>query len=85
MKVDVYRSLLRINAAFEEVIQGLAELRASPAFQVRELDRFAALSKETRATTNSYLTSAMETAETAEAGRRYRQRRRRERREEATP
>ena len=39
------------------------------------MDRCAALAKENRAVTNSYLAGVIEAAETAEAGRRYRKRR----------
>ena len=44
--------------------------------------RFAALVKEARAATNSYVTSVIEIAENAEAGRHFGKRLRRERREE---
>jgi hypothetical protein len=71
VKLDVYQHLLRINAGHDQVIRSLAALRKHAAFQRSELARFSALSKETRAATNSFLLGAMETAETDEAGRRF--------------
>jgi len=62
---------LRLNQGFDQILTALAALRRHPAFPAGELERFAALSKETRAATNSFLTSVMEAAETAEAGRCY--------------
>ena len=82
VKLDVYENLLRINAGFDEAIQGLAALRKHAAFHRSTLERFAALSKETRAATNSYVASVIETAETNEAGRRFRERRAQERADE---
>ena len=71
MKLNIYQNLLKINAGFDQVIDGLAALRKHAAFHRGELDRFSALSKETKSATNSYLLGAMETAETNEAGRRF--------------
>ena len=71
MKLNIYQHLLQINAGYSQVIRSLAALRTYSAFDRGELARFSALSKETRATTNSYLLSAMETAETEEAGQRF--------------
>lgn len=82
MKLSVYQHLLEINAGFDQVVQGLAALRRDPHFQKRELDRYEALAKEARATTNSYIVGVLEHAETAEAGRRFGRRWERERREE---
>jgi len=84
MKVDIYEQLFFINRAFGEILSALAALSQHAAFPAGELERFAAWSKEVRASTNSYLTSVIETAETGDAGRRFRQRRRREQREEQT-
>jgi hypothetical protein len=84
MKVEIYEHLFIINRAFEEILAALAGLRQHPAFHRGELERFAALSKEARASTNSYLTGIIEVAETSAAGRRFRQRRRQEEREEQT-
>jgi hypothetical protein len=82
VKLDVYELLLRINAGFDQAIRGLAALQRHAAFHRSTLERFAALSKETRAATNSYVTSVIETAETNEAGRRFRERRAQERADE---
>ncbi len=82
MNVDIYKQLLRINQAHAEIVTALAALRKYPAFDTTTLDRFAALWKETRATTNSYLASVVEVAEADEAGRRYGKRRRREKQED---
>jgi hypothetical protein len=82
VKVSIYKHLLDINSGFEQVILALAALRKNDAFLARELDRFSALAKETRAATNSYLIGAIEHAETDEAGRRFGKRRGRELREE---
>ncbi len=82
MNVEIYNQLLRINQAHAEVVMALAVLRKHPAFDATTLDCFAALWKETRAATNSYLTGAIEIAETEEAGRRYSKRRRREKQED---
>jgi hypothetical protein len=82
MNVEVYNQLLRINQSHAEIVSALAVLRKYPAFDATTLDRFAALWKETRAATNSYLGSVIEIAETEEAGRRYGKRRRREKLED---
>ena len=82
MKLDVYENLRRINRGFELVIDGLTALRKHGAFHRGTLARFSALSKETRAATNSYLTSVIESAETDEAGRRFRERQAQERADE---
>ena len=74
LKLDIYQHLLSINAGYDQVIGSLAALRQYGAFQAGELARFSALSKETRAATNSYLVSVLETAETDDAGRRFRKR-----------
>jgi hypothetical protein len=73
---------LTFNRGFQQALEGLAALRQYPAFQARELDRCAALTKETRAVINSYLASIIEDAETTAAGRRYRKRRLQEKKEE---
>ncbi len=78
MKVEIYEQLLRLNRGFDEIITALAALRQHPAFPANELDRFTAVSKETRASTNSFLTAILEATETADAGRRYQKRRRQE-------
>ena len=80
MKLDVYEHLLRFNAGFDQAIQSLAALRKHSAFHRGVLERFAQLSKETRAATNSYLAAVIETGETEEAGRRFRKRKAQERR-----
>jgi len=71
-----------LNRGYEEVLTALAALGQHRAFPAAELERFAALSKENRASTNSFLLSIIESAETAEAGRRYHRRRRQEQQEE---
>ena len=82
LKLNIYQNLLKINAGFNEVIGGLAALRKHDAFHRGELDRFSALSKETKSATNSYLLGAMETAETNEAGQRFHKRLAKERSDE---
>jgi len=71
LKLDIYQHLLSINAGYAQVIRSLAALRKYGVFHAGELARFSALSKESRAATNSYLVATMETAETNEAGRRF--------------
>jgi hypothetical protein len=83
VKVPVYKHLLDINAGFDQVVRGLAALRKNDAFLSRELDRYSALAKETRAATNSYLIGVLERAETREAGRRFGKRWEREQWEES--
>lgn len=82
VKLDVYEHLLCINAGFDQAIRSLTALRRHGAFRRSTLERFTALSKETRAATNSYLVGAIETAETDEAGRRFRHRRLQEKSDE---
>jgi hypothetical protein len=82
VKLPVYKHLLDINAGFDQVVRGLAALRKYDAFLAKELDRYSALVKETRAATNSYLLGVLDQAETDEAGRRFGKRRDRELREE---
>ncbi len=82
MKLDVYEHLLRINAGFDQAIESLAALRKHSAFHRGMLERFAKLSKETRAATNSYLAGVIETGATEEAGRRFRKRKAQERADE---
>jgi len=82
MKLDVYENLLRINAGFEQAIRSLTALRRHAAFKGSALARFTALSKETRAATNSFLAGVIESAETEEAGRRFRERKAQERADE---
>ena len=82
MKLDIYQHLLSINAGYDQVIRSLAALRKYGVFNVGELARFSALSKESRAATSSYLVGAMEIAETTEAGRRFSKRLARERSDE---
>ena len=82
LKLNIYQNLLKINAGFDQVIDGLAALRKHGVFHRGELDRFSALSKETKSATNSYLLGAMETAETNEAGQRFHKRLAQERSDE---
>ncbi len=82
VKLPIYQHLLNLNAGFEQVVRALAALRKHDAFLARELDHYAALAKEARAATNSYILNAMESAETGQAVRRFGKRRERERREE---
>ena len=82
VKPSVYKHLLDVNAGFDQAIEGLAALRKNDAFVDRQLDRYIALVKETRAATNSYLVSVLEREETREAGRRFGKRPERELREE---
>ena len=82
MKLDVYEHLLRLNAGFEQAIQSLTALRKHAAFKGSALARFTALSKETRAATNSFLAGVIEGAETEDAGRRFRERKAQERADE---
>jgi len=82
LKLDIYQHLLSINAGYDQVIRSLAALRKYGVFHAGELARFSALSKESRAATNSYLVATMETAETTEAGRRFSKRLAQERSDE---
>jgi len=82
VKLEIYEHLLAINAGFDQVIRGLAALRKHDSFLGRELDRYSALAKESRAATTSFLIGVIERVETAEAGRRFGKRRDRELREE---
>ena len=82
MKLTVYEHLLDINIGFDQVIRGLAALRKHDVFLARELDRFSAIAKESRAATNSYLIGVIERNETQEAGRRFGKRREQEMRDE---
>lgn len=52
MKLPVYKHLFDINAGFDQVVRALAALRKNDAFLAKELDRYSALAKETRAATN---------------------------------
>jgi len=60
MNAGIYNQLLRINQAHAEIVAALAVLRKYPAFDATTLDHFAALWKETRAATNSYLAGAIQ-------------------------
>lgn len=71
MKLDVYEHLLTINTAFDQLARCLIALQRHRKFHAAELNRFRRLTKETRASLNSYLTAIIECAETDEAGRRY--------------
>src|SRR5438045_1084182 len=82
LKLRIYEHLLLINAGFDQVIRSLAALRKHGVFHRGELARFRALSKETRAATNSYLVGAIEGGETNEAGQRFRKRKALERSDE---
>ena len=82
VKLPIYKHLFEINGGFDQVVRGLAALRKIDTFLPKELDRYIALVKETRASTNSYLLGIVEQAETKEAGRRFGKRRDRELREE---
>jgi hypothetical protein len=83
VKLPVYKNLLEINAGFDQVVRGLAALRKDDAFVAKEIDRFAELAKEARASTNSYLIGVLEREETREAGRRFGKRWEREQKEES--
>jgi hypothetical protein len=82
LKASVYRSLYLINSAYDQIIESLQALRQHRAFRREELDRYMALSKETRSVTNSFVAEVIATVETNQAGRRYRERRVREKADE---
>jgi hypothetical protein len=82
MDLDVYKNLLGVNAGFDQVVRSLAALRKHDSFRRKKLDRFTALSKETRSATNSYLAGVLEQVETDEAGNRFGRRWERQQREE---
>ncbi len=82
LKLDVFEHLLRINASFDQIVRSLIALQKHRQFHSGELARFRRLSKETRASWNSYLASAIELAETDEAGRRFRERLAQEKKDE---
>lgn len=75
MKLPVYKHLLDLNAGFSQVVRALAALRKRDAFLAKELNHYAALAKEARAATNSYILGVLERIETDEAGRRFGKRR----------
>ena len=54
LKLDLYQNLLAMNGGYDQVMRSLAALRKHGLFETGELARFAALSKEARAATNSY-------------------------------
>ena len=83
VKLSVYQHLLQINTAFEQVLRSLGALQAHRQFHAAELARFSRLSKETRASINSYLTSVIEVAETAAAGKQFSKRLTQEKDDEA--
>ena len=83
MKRNIYEEWCRVNAGFEQVLDGLKALQKHRPFDAGEGDRFRDLAQEARAATNSYLAGVVERAETKEAGRRFRDRLRREKAEEA--
>lgn len=83
MKLKIYSYLRDVNGGFHQVLRGLARLKKHGDFHCRELQRFADLSKETRAAVNSYIVGELERIETADAGRRFRRRRQQEQREES--
>jgi hypothetical protein len=82
MKAHIYEEWCRVNAGFEQILDGLKALRKSRPFDAGEVDRFRDLVQEARTATNSYLAGVIERAETEQAGRRFRDRLRRERAEE---
>jgi hypothetical protein len=82
LKIEVFEHLLRINTAFEQVAQSLTALQKHPHFHPGELSRYLRLSKEHRASLNSYLAASIESAETEQAGRRFRKRLAEERNDE---
>ena len=79
---DVYKHLLRLNRGFDAVRRSLLALRHCEAFDRGELKRMGDRAEETRASTNSYLTAALESSETDRAGRLYRKRISQERKDE---
>ena len=68
VKVEIYEQLFHLNKGYDEIITALAALRQHPAFPASELDRFTAVSKETRASAYSFLAAILEATETADAG-----------------
>jgi hypothetical protein len=81
--LEAYKHLLEINAGYRQVIRSLAALRDHTAFRNHDqLKVFRDLAREAHASTNSYLTGALEAVETEDAGRHFRRRLRRERKDE---
>ena len=79
---ELYRHLYEMNAGYEQVIASLSTLHRNPAFDRKHLVMLSDLAREARASSNAYLTEALQTVELAEAGRCFKRRVRRERREE---
>jgi hypothetical protein len=81
MNLEIYQRPLEMNAGLDQIVRGLATSSSFRGFMPKELDRYSALVKEPRASTNSYLLGIVEQAETKEAARRFGKRRDRELRE----
>ncbi len=82
MEKSVYQQLFRMNRGFDAVLRALSVLRDHDGFHASELQRFRNLTREARASTNSYLAAVIESQETDEAGRLFRKRIRREKGED---
>ena len=78
----VYKHLFRLNRGFDAVRKSLAALRKYEALDGGELKRMRDRAEETRASTNSYLTAALESCESDRAGRLFGKRIAREQAEE---
>ena len=78
MNGKIYRRLHRLNRAFDVILRQLSKVRKDHVFDASELRRLRDRSEETRASMNSYLTSALETSETDRAGKLYRRRKTKE-------
>jgi hypothetical protein len=79
---DSYQHLSEMNAGYEQVIASLAAFHRDSAFDRKQLQVLSDRAQEARASSNAYLTGALQTAALAEAGRYFKRRVRRERREE---
>jgi hypothetical protein len=82
LEKSVYQQLFRMNRGFDAVLRALSVLRDHDGFHASELRRFRNLTREARASMNSYLTAVLESQETDEAGRLFRKRIRREKAED---
>ena len=79
---EIYQHLYEMNAGYEQVIASLWALHRNAAFDPKHLAMLRDMAGEARASSNAYLTGALQSVELAAAGRYFQRRVRRERREE---
>src|ERR1700756_2285002 len=76
---EIYQHLYEMNAGYEQVIASLSALHRNAAFDPKHLAMLSDMAREARASSNAYLTGALQTVELAAAGRYFQGRVRRER------